>query len=178
MAKRQFVESTRKSGSARPKGQPSETKISVDIPTEVRAQLAEQPATVAAITPPPVEAVAQEKKMNSITLQKKSTQKNGVSTYTAEGLGASVYFNQTFWTDKHAPDEVTITAAEGVIAEPGEAKVNTKDVTPERAQKAADAALKAQDRLTKATERAKKQQELADRLKAALASNGGDSASA
>lgn len=112
----------------------------------------------------------EEAKKMDITLTRKSTQKNGVSTYSTEGIKASVYFNKTFFTGGNAPDTIVISAPDGVIVAPGSV-VSGKGaaaVSPERAAKAAEVAKKSAERLAKLQERAKKQQEVADRMKAAL----------
>lgn len=103
-----------------------------------------------------------------ITLQYKSTQKNGVSTYSSKELGGSVYFNKSLFAGQ-PPAEVTISAPEGAFAPPGTGRSNGRDASPERVAKAEEKLAKQQARLEKQQAQLQKQQELTERLKKAQA---------
>jgi hypothetical protein len=109
----------------------------------------------------------EEKKMPTITLKFKGTQKNGIHTFSDESRGASVYVNKSMFGDGGAPAELTIEAPEGVFAVPGTGKA-PKAASPEKAEKLAAKLAKDKERADKAAARIKKQEESLARLNAAL----------
>jgi hypothetical protein len=99
-----------------------------------------------------------------ITFKHKSTQKNGINTYSAEGYGGSIYLNKSLFAGP-PPAEITVSAPDGTFAQ-GTARA-PKDASPERVAKAEEKLRKAQERQAKQAESLKKQQELVERLKQA-----------
>lgn len=103
----------------------------------------------------------------TIVLTKRNVEKSGNVAYAQDGVRASVYFNKNMFAGNAIPETITITAAEGSFALPGEIKV--KATSPEKlakakelADKAALAAKKAADRAAKAQARAAKLGVVAD----------------
>ena len=97
-----------------------------------------------------------------VTLTLKGVQKNGIATYTREGVNASVYFNKSMFTGA-PPASVRIVA--DTLTAPGTVTAGRSRKTPEelkvmaeaglaKAQKAADRAKKAQERAAKLAKRA------------------------
>lgn len=99
-----------------------------------------------------------------ITFKHKSTQKNGINTYSAEGYGGSIYLNKSLFAGQ-PPAEITVSAPDGTFAQ-GTARA-PKDASPERVAKAEEKLRKAQERQAKQAESLRKQQELVERLKQA-----------
>lgn len=99
-----------------------------------------------------------------VTFKHKSTQKNGINTYSADGYGGSVYLNKSLFAGA-PPAEITISVPDGTFAQ-GTARA-PKDASPERVAKAEEKLKKAQERLEKQQAQINKQKELTERLKAA-----------
>jgi hypothetical protein len=108
-----------------------------------------------------------ERKVATITLKFKGTQKNGIHTFSDESRGASVYVNKSMFGDAGAPTELTIEAPEGVFAAPGAGRA-PKAASPEKAEKAAAKLAKDKERFEKAQARIKSQEEKLAKLNAAL----------
>jgi hypothetical protein len=92
----------------------------------------------------------QEKNSTMLTLTLKSIQKNGIATYTAEGLNASVYFNKTMFQGE-PPQTVSVDASN--LTQPGQNVRTGRQADPAKLAEKAD---KAQQRAQKAMERADK----------------------
>ena len=98
----------------------------------------------------------------TITLTLKGVQKNGIATYTREGVNASVYFNKSMFVGA-PPASVQITA--DTLTAPGTVTAGRSSKTPEelkalaetaqaKAQKSADRAAKALAKAQKLMKRA------------------------
>lgn len=99
-----------------------------------------------------------------VTFKHKSTQKNGINTYSAEGYGGSIYLNKSLFAGQ-PPAEITVSAPDGTFAA-GTSRA-PKDVSPEKVAKAEEKLKKSLERQAKQAENLRKQQELVERLKAA-----------
>jgi hypothetical protein len=108
-----------------------------------------------------------ERKVATITLKFKGTQKNGIHTFSDESRGASVYVNKSMFGDAGAPAELTIEAPEGVFAAPGAGRA-PKAASPEKAAKLEAKLAKDEERAKKAADRLQKQKDQLARLNAAL----------
>lgn len=100
-----------------------------------------------------------------ITFKHKSTQKNGINTYSADGYGGSVYLNKSLFAG-NPPAEITVSAPDGTF-QAGTSRGSVKDVSPERLAKQEEKLKRQQERQEKQQANLKKQQELVERLKKA-----------
>jgi hypothetical protein len=102
------------------------------------------------------EDLAQERTPNMATLVLKNVQKNGIATYSREGVNASVYFNKSMF---QGPPPRSITIEADGLTEPGQGPTRGTTDPAKLAQKAEEAdkrAAKAEERAKKALERANK----------------------
>lgn len=95
--------------------------------------------------------------MAQATLTKRGTDKSGNTSYSREGVRASVYFNKNMFSGD-APSTIVIDAEN--LAEPGAVKPSANS---------AEKAAKAQERAAKAQARAEKAKAAADKAAAAAA---------
>ena len=125
----------------------------VESPTDSHGGPVTTPVT-APVTTPIVVDVPDQSGNVTVVLNKRITEKGGLTSYARPGVRASIYLTKSMFKAGVLPETITVRVAAGVLAEPGEVKV--KDSDPAKAAKLAEAAQKAAERAKKAQERAQK----------------------